>query len=61
MARDLSPDIVLLDIHLPGITAFEVAHIMDGWPDPPAIVFDLQPRRLRLRAGSWATAVSQPL
>jgi DNA-binding NarL/FixJ family response regulator len=38
VARDLAPDVLLLDIQLPGITGFEVAHLVGGWPDPPAIV-----------------------
>jgi DNA-binding NarL/FixJ family response regulator len=38
VARDLSPDVVLLDIHLPDTSGFEVAYLVGGWPDPPAIV-----------------------
>jgi DNA-binding NarL/FixJ family response regulator len=38
VARDMSPDVMLLDIHLPDITGFEVASLVSCWPDPPAIV-----------------------
>jgi len=38
VARALSPDVVLLDIHLPDISGFDVACLVSGWPDPPAIV-----------------------
>jgi DNA-binding NarL/FixJ family response regulator len=38
VARDLSPDVVLLDIQLPGSTGFEVMGLIAGGPDPPAII-----------------------
>jgi DNA-binding NarL/FixJ family response regulator len=38
VARDLSPDVVLLDVQLPGITGFEVVRLIAGDPDPPAII-----------------------
>lgn len=38
MARDLSPDVVLLDVQLPDITGFEVTRLVHSEPDPPAIV-----------------------
>ena len=37
-ARDLSPDVVLLDVQLPDITGFEVARRVHSEPDPPAVV-----------------------
>lgn len=38
VARDVSPDVVLLDIQLPDTTGFDVACQVGGWQDPPAIV-----------------------
>ena len=38
VARDLAPDVVLLDIHLPDITGFEVVRRVNGGPGRPTIV-----------------------
>jgi DNA-binding NarL/FixJ family response regulator len=38
VARELSPDVVLLDVQLPDITGFEVVRLVHGEPDPPAVV-----------------------
>jgi len=38
VARDLSPDVVLLDVQLPDTTGFEVVRLVHGEPDPPAVV-----------------------
>jgi DNA-binding NarL/FixJ family response regulator len=38
VARDLAPDVVLLDIHLPDITGFEVVQRVARGPGRPAIV-----------------------
>jgi DNA-binding NarL/FixJ family response regulator len=38
-SRRLAPDVVLLDIQLPDIDGFEVAHRLSGDADAPAIVF----------------------
>jgi DNA-binding NarL/FixJ family response regulator len=37
-ARDLSPDVMLLDVQLPDITGFEVVRRVHGAPDPPVVV-----------------------
>jgi DNA-binding NarL/FixJ family response regulator len=37
-ARELRPQVVLLDIQLPGADGFAVAEELAGWPDPPAVV-----------------------
>ena len=36
---DLEPDIVFLDVQMPGLTGFEVARQVAGRPSPPHIVF----------------------
>jgi DNA-binding NarL/FixJ family response regulator len=38
VARDLSPDLVLLDVQLPDLTGFEVARRVHSQPRPPVIV-----------------------
>ena len=38
VARDLSPDVVLLDVQLPDVTGFEVVRQIASSPDPPAII-----------------------
>ncbi len=38
VARDLSPDVVLLDIQLPDLTGFEVVRLVRDVPHPPAVV-----------------------
>jgi DNA-binding NarL/FixJ family response regulator len=37
-ARRLRPDVVLLDVHLPDVDGFEVAHHLSAEPEPPAVV-----------------------
>ena len=37
-AREQNPDVVLLDVQLPGIDGFEVADRLAQGPDPPAVV-----------------------
>ena len=38
VARDLSPDVMLLDVQLPDITGLEVGPLVQALRDPPAIV-----------------------
>jgi DNA-binding NarL/FixJ family response regulator len=38
VARDLSPDVVLLDVQLPDITGFEVVRRVRSEPNPPLVV-----------------------
>jgi DNA-binding NarL/FixJ family response regulator len=37
-ARSLAPDVVLLDIHMPGIDGFAVAERLAAEEDPPSVV-----------------------
>ena len=37
-ARELHPELVLLDVHMPGIDGFEVASRLTAGEDPPAVV-----------------------
>jgi two-component system response regulator AlgR len=39
LAEDLAPDIVLLDIRMPGMAGIEAAHHLNAMRRPPAIVF----------------------
>jgi NarL family two-component system response regulator LiaR len=39
MCQELAPDVVLLDIDLPGISAFDAARTMAGSNKPPRIIF----------------------
>lgn len=39
VAVDVKPDIVLLDIRMPGLSGIEVAHHLNALQDPPAVVF----------------------
>ena len=39
MAAETHPDIVLLDIRMPGVDGIEAAHHLNSLDDPPAVVF----------------------
>jgi two-component system response regulator AlgR len=39
LASELAPDIVLLDIRMPGLDGIEAAHHLNTIDDPPAIIF----------------------
>ena len=38
LARELRPDIVLLDVHLPGLDGFAVAEQLAAFADPPIVI-----------------------
>ena len=38
IARDLSPEVVLLDVQLPDISGCEVLRLVRDEPDPPAVI-----------------------
>jgi len=39
LSAELNPDIVLLDIRMPGLDGIETAHHLNSQQDPPAVVF----------------------
>lgn len=39
VAADVKPDVVLLDIRMPGLSGIEVAHHLHALREPPAVVF----------------------
>ena len=39
LASELAPEIVLLDIRMPGVDGIETAHHLNAMADPPAVVF----------------------
>lgn len=39
MAQELSPDVVVLDIRMPGLSGIETAHHLNTFDNPPAVVF----------------------
>lgn len=39
MAADLKPEVVLLDIRMPGLNGIETAHHFNAFEQPPAVVF----------------------
>jgi two-component system response regulator AlgR len=39
MVAEAEPDVVLLDIRMPGIGGLETAHRLAALPDPPAVIF----------------------
>lgn len=39
LAAELAPDVVLLDIRMPGLSGIETAHHLNTFENPPAIIF----------------------
>jgi two-component system response regulator AlgR len=39
LAAQLSPDVVLMDIRMPGISGIETAHHLNTFENPPAVIF----------------------
>ena len=39
IARESAPDVVLLDIRMPGMNGIETAHHLNSFESPPAIIF----------------------
>lgn len=39
LCADLKPDVVLLDIRMPGLNGIETAHHLNAFENPPAVVF----------------------
>jgi|SRR5699024_11009679 len=55
-AREQLPDIVLLDIHLPGTDGLQVATALAQWSTPPAIIFTTAHVEHALSAANLAVA-----
>ena len=39
LAAELSPDVVLMDIRMPGLSGIETAHHLNTFENPPAVIF----------------------
>lgn len=58
-AARLMPDVVVLDIHLPGLDGYGVARALKSMPNPPVVVFlsvdsDVEAKRRGVKAGGDA-------
>ena len=52
LVDQLTPDIVLLDVRMPGIDGLEVARHLAALPEPPAVIFTTALRRIRAAGAS---------
>ena len=58
-AANLAPDVVVLDVHLPGLDGYGVARALKAMPNPPVVVFlsvdsDTEAKRRGVKAGGDA-------
>jgi len=58
VAREQRPDVVLLDVQLPGMDGFEVAEQLADMPEPPSVVMTSMRSPLELEARLTAAPIA---